>query len=417
MIDLRFHPNSDKNRLGYYTVGSYHTYSKVDAIEVSLATGGIVQWHFNDQVFDNYDWKIEPTATLWALYTQRAVQIREKYDYLVLMYSGGADSHNILNAFVRNNIHLDEIVQFTNLEASGDRDNFWNAEIFRVAAPITKNLIDQNKLHTKHRLIDVSSDLINLDKIYPDLSEWIYGRSNHLSINARAFNNIRHSNRDYQELAHRGRRVCFIWGAEKPGFVNMVSPTHPGKFFPAIVFRDMLDHVFNPRDQIDNNYWINDELFYWSPESVDMLAKQAHIMHRFFTTADQQHPWLSKKSEKFGAIMHNDAQYYITIDGVNQLIYPYWDPTTFSVGKPSSQIIGERDKWMLRHDSQMRKFIFSTIREIQQRVKHYWTDWKNGMSVFYSPCYTLTSTPMDAYPVSMNNIAIPWNQIRAAGVL
>lgn len=412
MIDLRFHPNSDKNRLGFYTVGSYHTYSKVDAIEVGLAMGRSPQWHFNDAQFDSQDWFKEPKESLWEMYTRRAQQLREKYDYLVLMYSGGADSHNILNAFVRNNIHLDEIVQFSNLEISGDKDNFWNAEVFRVAAPVTAEVIAQYQIKTKHRILDVSKDLTELSTILPDLSHWIYGRSGHLSINTRAFLNIRHSDRDYKEIMHRGKKVGFIWGYDKPPVMDVVSPTNPGKIYRSIMLKDMVDCVFNPLDQINDNDWIHDETFYWSPECPWVLVKQAHVIEKFFATATKSHPWLQSKPALHGSEIYDGQRFYLTSDGINQLIYPYWDPKTFSVGKPSSQIIGERDKWMLRHDSDLRRTMFSMLREIQQRVQHHWRNWHIGMATLYSPVYTVKQVPMDAYPVDWYGNRIDSSYIR-----
>ena len=128
-MDLKFHPFSEKNRFGYYSVGEYCTYSKVDAIEIGSRLNQSVIWHFNDEVFDTLDWTKEPEPSLWDLYSARARQIREKYDYLVLFYSGGADSNNILNSFVRNGIHLNEVVQWTNWEVTKDRENNWTIKI------------------------------------------------------------------------------------------------------------------------------------------------------------------------------------------------------------------------------------------------------------------------------------------------
>jgi hypothetical protein len=39
----------------------------------------------------------------------KAMQLRDQYDYLILAYSGGADSDNILKVFQQNKIHLDEV--------------------------------------------------------------------------------------------------------------------------------------------------------------------------------------------------------------------------------------------------------------------------------------------------------------------
>ena len=43
------------------------------------------------------------------LLKERAQQLRDCYNYIILSYSGGHDSQTILNTFVNNNIYIDEI--------------------------------------------------------------------------------------------------------------------------------------------------------------------------------------------------------------------------------------------------------------------------------------------------------------------
>lgn len=58
----------------------------------------------------NIDWTIEPTESLKELYKQHAEHIRDSYDYVILYFSGGSDSTTMVNAFLDNNIAVDEIV-------------------------------------------------------------------------------------------------------------------------------------------------------------------------------------------------------------------------------------------------------------------------------------------------------------------
>src|SRR5210317_184486 len=114
MNSITFNPD----KFGYYIArkndGSiYKTYSLTEAYEFS----NNVKWHFNDEVFSKYNWKIEPIESLFELYKKRCQQIRENYDYIVLMYSAGADSDNVLNCFVRNNIKLDEVFSWNNISS------------------------------------------------------------------------------------------------------------------------------------------------------------------------------------------------------------------------------------------------------------------------------------------------------------
>jgi hypothetical protein len=80
------------DRLGCYRVGDLKFYSKLEAIETMQQTGIHLHWDFNEAVFGCYNWKQEPVDSLSDLYRRRAQQLRDQYDYIVLCYSGGADS-------------------------------------------------------------------------------------------------------------------------------------------------------------------------------------------------------------------------------------------------------------------------------------------------------------------------------------
>ncbi|NCV50523.1 MAG: hypothetical protein EBW46_12660 [Rhodobacterales bacterium] len=63
-----------------------------------------------EKEFDKLDLSVEPEESLDYFYLKRCEQLRNEYDHLVLHYSGGHDSHNILETFMFNNIFLDEIL-------------------------------------------------------------------------------------------------------------------------------------------------------------------------------------------------------------------------------------------------------------------------------------------------------------------
>ena len=66
--------------------------------------------YYYDKEFASSDWKTEPKKSLKELYKERAEQIRAKYAYLILAFSGGHDSTQVLETFYYNNIHIDEIL-------------------------------------------------------------------------------------------------------------------------------------------------------------------------------------------------------------------------------------------------------------------------------------------------------------------
>ena len=131
----------NRNYYPYYVVGNFATPSKFEALQKS----GNIKFHFHDEVFSQQDWTVEPTESLDDLYRQRAEQLRSQYEYLILGFSGGADSTTIFDAFVKNNIHLDEVVMFHTYSGENDRNSFYNFETFNVAIPyVEKHLKDKN---------------------------------------------------------------------------------------------------------------------------------------------------------------------------------------------------------------------------------------------------------------------------------
>lgn len=66
-----------------------------------------------DFIPDDFDFTIEPKESLKELYKKRAEELRKKYNYLILMYSGGSDSHEMLMSFLDNNIFIDEVRYFS----------------------------------------------------------------------------------------------------------------------------------------------------------------------------------------------------------------------------------------------------------------------------------------------------------------
>ena len=99
-----------RSTLGYYTVGQQYHANKVSALIDGTSRNIHPEWHFNNDFFDKINWTDEPSQDLYALYKQRAQQLRDKYDYLILMYSGGSDSQTIFDVCMANNIMIDEIV-------------------------------------------------------------------------------------------------------------------------------------------------------------------------------------------------------------------------------------------------------------------------------------------------------------------
>ena len=329
---------NDKDKFGYYRIGKYKTYSKVEAIEAGQRLNIFPEWIFNDVEFGCYDWTVEPSESLEELYRRRAQQIRDTYDYVVIMYSGGADANNMLDSFVDNGIPFEEIATLNYLSADPDPTSYFNAELYQVAYPRIAQLRALG-LQFCHRDIDLSQitqqvlddDHLRLNRAYLSNTHW---GTNHFSKSY-----IRETVPEYRRIIDSGRRLVFLWGGEKPRlFVEQ------GRF--CMRFLDQLDHCVPTRTQIENRDWEYDELFYWAPECVDMVCKQAHVLKRFVTqhridmNSHDVDRTLDNISDIFGS-RHISVTYR---NLVNKLVYPKFQFDLFSVGKRPSVVWNPRDQ-------------------------------------------------------------------------
>ena len=114
--------NFNGSKLGTYYVSGEKFQYKIDALKYASTAKKQVIWDFNWPVFHKQSKGPRVDISLSTLYKLRSQQLRDNYDYTILAYSGGADSHEILRSFVDNKIHLDEIwidVPLSFVEKSG----------------------------------------------------------------------------------------------------------------------------------------------------------------------------------------------------------------------------------------------------------------------------------------------------------
>ena len=384
---------SNKDRHGYYAVGDVRTYSKLEAIELSGRLGKPLRWMFNNEVFDKFDWTHEPEGTLEFYYKIRAQQIRDKYDYLVLWYSGGADSHTMLMSFVRNNIFVDEIAQFHNLNAAnGDKNTYFNQEVFATSAPNSQALIANNPTYrnTKHRLVDLTD--IQTRLMINDSNKWdyFYKVGTHTTPSALTRTYLREMIPDYVSLLERRKKVCFVWGSEKPAVKKINDDWFVG-------FNDMTDNAVGQRTQMLDRDWEHDELFYWTPDLPHLPAKQAHTVMHFLRQLSPKSvdnvnvASYEKIEDEYGRRIINayyadisigGKKYQLLPDGLHRLIYPDWQPGAIVAGKPLSYLYPERDVWMFNPMAPNlgQRYYAKGLLHLRQLIKqanpHYWWEFK-----------------------------------------
>jgi hypothetical protein len=353
------HDVSDK--FGYYQVGNLKLHGKYDAISIMSKTGKHLTYHYHDEVYSSYDWRKEPQPSLLELYKKRAEQLRQKYDHVVVCYSGGADSHTVLNAFVDNDIHVDEILCYYGGVSA--QDGWFNAEVSQVAIPYAKKVIEKFP-STTLRLYDVQAHMAEFWS-KGDPNDWDtvahkYGTGNHAL--GTVLPSMVASDQHYLNILNQGKTVCFVVGYDKPR-VWQVDGRYCHRFLDI------------PSQFIIIGSDVPVESFFWSADLPELLIKQCHVVKRYLEHATPTSNFISKNNTGFACKDYNGSTLWLTNHGVHDLIYPTWDVDTFTVGKDPYTVFGKRDEWFWREKN------FIPYQNWHKRMSYAWSKlpdyWKN----------------------------------------
>ena len=324
--------------LGFYVCDGKEFTSKILACLHSNEVKKPVDWIFNDRVFNSYDWKIEPTETLDELYNRRARQLREKYDYVMISYSGGADSHNILMSFVRQGLHVDEIVvnhfekaakQFVDLNPNNMSAENAGAEHYFQTMPRLKE-IHPLIPKTKITVADLSDHLFSFMEGAGDAS-WILSKREGINpAGATRFNYLHLA--EVRKKFDRDTKICMIIGIEKPR-----TAIADGRLLMRFVDRAANQNTVAEHFKEYPN--ATAEFFYWSPDSVPMLIKQGHIIKKYLSanTHMQEHWYAPNINFEKVRLVHERI--------LRTLIYTTWDNNWWQADKSTSDWYSEFDLW------------------------------------------------------------------------
>lgn len=369
----------DPKKAGFYQLKDKITFSKLEAIEHFNRTNEFPEWEFNRAAFDAVDWLTEPADTLSEIYSARCRQIREAYDYVILMYSGGSDSHNILQHWLSTGCKLDEIASYWNYEGSKDDLDLQNAEIKLVVFPMIQRLRDLGH-DFRFRLIDHSvADLENIKSV----SSIEYNINCNFSPNHLGKFTFRDSVPEWRRLISAGKKVCLLWGVDKPQ-VYLDDKGHYLQFF------DFIDHCASP--YVQNRFHLGwyDELFYWTPDMPEIVQKQARIVKRFLDTSEDQSCFQKEKSRNGYS---TKLSLYLTDSALRKLIYPFWNDDIFSNGKNVRSFFSTRSQWLWDSNLEEANRFVEIGKSAFARAGTYWvndhTDIFKGWKCHASPRYYL----------------------------
>jgi hypothetical protein len=305
--------NSVKHH-GYYSVGEKNFLYRYNAYLHASEKHLDVTWHFNDEVYGTIDWSKPLDLDIRQIYKQRAQQLRDKYNYLILAYSGGPDSDNVLHSFIDNGIKLDEVwvdwphglMKKTKFKPSMSLDHRNLASEWMYT--IQPKLDDLALYHPeiKIHISDTASSGVIEDN---DDTFCIVGFRT-------SYQNIRRMRYicEYQHNLHdKGLKSALIVGIEKP----LLTLTPQGML--TATFHDLPTVFKNDYTPMRHT---TIEYFYWTPDHPFIVVNQCHDLIRYF----QLHPkeFESLKEHMVTGIHSIDRSKNMDSQ-INKVCYPTWD--------------------------------------------------------------------------------------------
>lgn len=350
-------------KLGYYSVGSKIFDKKIEALiyatkiyknfKDKVSATSLISWNFNDEIFYRYNWELEPKLSLKDLYQKRAKALREKYDYVIISYSGGADSHNIVMSFLDQGLFIDELyvlmvshgssqwnvldINNTNSTTSYVMDNYYQT------LPRLKEILNKSP-GTKIRYLDMTKLVFDVFKEYKDAS-WVLNMREELNpADVTRYNYSYFS--DFKKTLDKHKHVGVIVGIDKPRIV-IDSNT-------KLVYTKFIDRLTNavPIGEYIREYSNTVvEFFYWSPDACDLLCKQAHVVKKWLEINKHMQGFFENNPAPvitYGNTLGVDYNRVFSERMLRSILYDNWHPSWFQATKNSRDWFLECDNWFIK---------------------------------------------------------------------
>lgn len=345
---------------GYYVVADQAYSSKLSAYAAALPNDWMPHWNYHEEAFNQVNWTQEPTETLDQLYYQRALDIRVKYDYVFLSYSGGADSHNVALSFFKNGLHIDQLASRSSSESYLSNNNIdaknMGKESLLAAMPQAEKL-KQYSNNVNFKIINWGEAIIKAWKQTDSSSIRIEDQS---SLQASLL--VKRKYHEFVPLIERYNNPVMLFGIDKP-YIYRIK----GKFYMAFMDLPVSAQMLNEVTMDPNNPFTLLP-YYWHPDAEKLLRKQAHIVVNWFKANPQFMPLLNFPHRNATNTPPKERdQTYDEI--VNRLVYPNYDPTVWQTKKNMGQAFIEEEHWWQNHrDSSSVQKWFNMLKEHSSTV-------------------------------------------------
>ena len=272
-----------------------------------------IKFWFHDELYKTIDTTEEPIFDISFLYKLRAQKLREKYDKIILMYSGGSDSHQVLMTFLKNDIFIDEI-HVVALESALEKIDiipnpyhpyglYFEHQLsvipmlkhISIVSPNTKIKI----FDYTHKICEFYSERFTTDKL--DLNQPRHFFMNHNSGILRAGYMAEYLQ---EYIDSYGGKNGIIIGSDKP----YIYLTHDTVF---LAFGDDIRSgtKYQTIKNKTNNY--NVEMFFWNGDVPLIPVKQAHMIKKYLSL----HPEYANKRNNIDEWLNE----------MKTIIYPDWN--------------------------------------------------------------------------------------------
>jgi len=325
--------------------------SKIEALVYSKKNNKKLFYHYYDDVWSKYDWTIEPSKSLEYYYKEQAQIIRDTHDYVILCYSGGYDSTNILETFYYNNIKLDKIViigAFSQDSHSGVDENH-NGELYHNAFPY----IEQLGLSSITETFDYTTLFNDVQKlsVYSLGDSWFHTIQGLYSPHNWFWYDLENY---VVPSAYKDKKVAIVFGKDKPYLKYNVSPQF--SFLDTACVSYATD--FNKKTNIKR---IN---FYWDPYYPFILIKQLHKIHEAKKIINEHH-------------VENNC--------INNIVYNLKKPLIYKSPKSTNIILSLRDSFLGKKnkDDEFIRFYIDSFKKMNKYVS------VRDLPIIYSKPYTL----------------------------
>ena len=318
----------------YYSEDGSSFTSKIKAVNYGLKNNQKIQFYYHDEIYSLVDWKTEPSESIDYYYKEQAQRIRDNYDYVILAYSGGYDSTNILETFHYNNIKLDKIITIGALSqdsVSGVDENH-NGELYHNVFPYLKEL----NLESITQVLDYTT-------YFSDINRFSIAKYNENWVDEIGawFSPHNWFWKDIEQYIvppeWKNKRIALVFGKDKPSLfydpksVVSLQPVNSPPQLNSFCFRDtpcMSYADTGTKGDIDR---IN---FYWDPTYTNILVKQLHMINKVYQ--------VSMFSGYFPEI---GIQTFSNID-TNTIVYNLKKKLMFKSGKSKTNLISLRDSYL-----------------------------------------------------------------------